>query len=1116
MFFLYHHHDLNRLAELLDARLAHDPHAHPLALDTVIVPNRGIARWLQLQLAASNGIAANIDMPLPARFIWDLVPACLADDPETLNARAFGRESMSWHLYAVLPEVAKTVPEVAAYLAGKPAAVQRLQLGRQLGDVFDQYLIYRPTMLAEWEAGRGESGSPDRWQAAVWRALLARLGGDHRAALLQRFVDAVADPAKIPEHKLPGTVYCFGLDQLPPEYLKFFYALGQRCDLHFLLPNPCDGYWGDIETRRISLTAQPTAEAPDNDVPGIEDDHPLLASLGRSARDFVRLLYSNELSAIQEPDLGQPMAYEPPTGDTLLARVQADLIRMQAPATNVELADSDASIQIHACHGPLREVQVLQDQLLDLLANGQADSPRDIVVMMPDVTAYAPLIHSVFGGASGNRRLPYSVSDAPRNKTHPIVLTVQRLLDLPLTRWTASEVLELAEVPAIMRRFGLDAAAIDNLRDWTQDAGVRWGLDADTRAEFGAGEFVANTWRFGLDRMLLGIAHDDDEALIDGVAPWTDLEGGATAALGQLWFLLDRLQAWRQTLSEGADGKAWKARLNEMVIDLLAPDPADHAEQAALGEIHAAIGHLETAAECLGNEQLPWEVVRETVSGALASPGERQPFLSGGITFCSLEPLRGVPFQVVCLLGMDDGAFPGAEQSRAFNILRGRPRIGDASARDDDRLLFLQSLTAARSVFYLSYTGQDVGSGESMPPSTVVAEWLTFLHRHYCADLDTHEFERQLITRQPMHPFSSRYFRKSPEPADAADQETNAELRLFTYAGEWQDAGAAGHDRREPAPGFVDDARAEPPTESVIELSTLRYFFDNPAKRFLKGRLNLALDEAGDEIKDDEPQELDSLSAYQVRADLLEQARRSGLDEIPKKPDALWRARGLLPPPPLDAAPFAKQAEQADGLLAIWRDWVANGDKPGWIDIDLDLNGRRLKGRIENVWPDGLRVMRAGKYKLKFGLRAWIDYLAWRAAGGDGSLRIAALNDKRSAQKWEAHLDSDTARAELMALLDVFDDGQQTPLLFLPSLADVYLNRVHKNNKSEEDALGVANDKITDTLHPDRDAKDPYFQLLLAGDPPLGDFPGKTRFCALAEAIGGTLVQTLQPVAATA
>lgn len=1099
MFFLYHHHDLNRLAELLSVLLARRDRANALQADTIIVPNRGVGRWLQMQLAQSEGVAANLEFPLLASTLWKLIPGCLPDQPQ---APEFERSHMRWHLYSILPQVAQTNAAVASYLAGEPHAIHRMQLAEQLADVFDQYLIYRPGLLMDWQAGNIRATTPDHWQADIWLALLKRLGSQHRAALLHRFIAACSDPAdtQIKTDQLPASLICFGLGHLPPDYLKFLYALGQRIDVHFLLPNPCDGYWGDIEKRRVAIDA-PLGEEPEADELSIEADHPLLASLGRSTRDLLRVLYSQELVNIQEPELGEALAYEPPTADTLLARVQAGIIAMRAPLEATGMITDDVSVQIHACHGPLREVQVLQDQLLDLLGRDPDLAARDIVVMMPAINDYAPAIQSVFGAAERQRFLPFSISDRARSASHPIVASFQRLLDLPLTRWTASEILELAAVPTVMRRFGLDEAALTTATDWLQQAGVRWGYDRTTRQRFNAGDFAQNSWQFGLDRLLLGLAQSDEETLTAGVAPWSQLEGGATAILGAVWYLIDRLRAWQVTLETPANATTWQDRLNAMLDDLFVTDTGDRPEQAALHEVHNAVAVLADAARCLHEENLEWHTVREVLTAELAQSGERQPFLSGGITFCGLMPLRAVPFKVICLLGMNDGDFPRQEANRAFNILRARPRLGDQSVRDDDRLLFLQALTAARCVFYISYTGKDSAGGDDLPPSPIVGEWLDFLHRHYFAEHARAAFEARVITQQPMHPFSDRYFTVQ-----------TAQPRLFTFAHEWQPASRAGYQVRIPALPFVDGSRIDSLQDETIELAQLRSFFDNPAQHFLRDRMAIDLEASKTETNDMEPLQLDGLSRYKLRAGLLNHATETGTKNIAAEPNDLWRARGVLPPAPLDYAPFAEQAKQVNELLSIWTGWCKHDAAPKPLDIDFTLDGQRLTGRLDNVWPDGIRVLRPGKVKMQYKLRAWIDYLAYRSDGHAGGLRLAGLTKDGAAVEYVAEIDTQTAQKYLQTLVTLYREGQQRPLTFMPELADIFLSALEKKDATESRA--TVNSKLTHMYHPAYAAADPYFMRLLSNGELPSDADAPLGFEYLVNAICSPVQHALQAAGA--
>ncbi|MDQ2068975.1 exodeoxyribonuclease V subunit gamma [Natronospira bacteriovora] len=1098
LFHLYHHHDLERLAELLGALLSRSP-AGPLATETVLVPNRGVGRWLQMKLAESDGVAANLNFLLPAKFFWRLLSSSLPASPDS---SAYERENLRWHLYAMLPELAESIPRVGHYLDGKPTELRRWQLAEQLADVFDQYLIYRREMLAAWETGEGEDRAPADWQAPLWRALVARLGERHRARLLTEFTQGLEESAdSLDRQAWPERLYCFGLGNLPPDYLRLLYGLGREVSVHYLLPNPSAEYWGDIDSRKVSLSLDPSADS----IPGedaVAGGHPLLASLGRPARDFLRVLYSDELSAIHEPELGEALAYRPPEGDALLHRLQRGIIRMDAAADQSDDAGPDASLQIHACHGPLREVQVLHDQILDRLSADESLQPRDILVMLPDVARYAPAIHAVFGGEEGAHALPYTVSDQARLSTHPIARSVHELLELPLSRWTASEVMGLASVPAVMRRFGLDGADLDSLSQWIAAAGVRWGLDAGTRQAAGAGDWEQNSWRFGLDRLLLGLAQADDDRLTADVAPWSELEGGGTAALGKLWWLLERLRHWRDTLAEPASAADWRERLNAMLDDLFAPDREEPQETMAMAMVHEALQVLGTADDNLGGDTLlSWEAVREALGQALDDSGERQPFLGAGITFCGLVPLRAVPFRMVAILGMNDGDFPRQDRNRSFNLIRRFPRLGDASTRDDDRLLFLQAVMAARDTFYLSFTGQDVRSGEELEPSPVVGELLDFLHGHYLRALDRKAAHQRLITHQPMQPFSRRYF-------DAGEEE-----RVFTFQGEWLAGTRAQFGDRTTAPHFVDGSRARPPTETTVGLADLARFVDHPPRYFFRECLHLALDSKESLLEDEEPRRVDGLTAHQLRRELFQRACEDG--PLTPEPDALIRARGVLPPPPLDRPEYRALVEDVNALLPAWQAWHDNGDPAEAVDIDLRLGEHRLRGVVRDVFPDGLRRIQVGKLGTRHRLAFWLDYLALRAAGHDGRLQCAGLAEG-SLSVMAAELSREAAREQLERWLDLHHEGRQHPLPFLPSLGGRFAEEqspAHtKEPKSPDEALESRNGYLANTWTPAWELSDPWFRLVLAPAPYfLGAEAESSDFCRVAEAICGPLTAHLIP-----
>jgi exodeoxyribonuclease V gamma subunit len=144
-------------------------------------------------------------------------------------------------------------------------------------------------------------------------------------------------------------------------------------------------------------------------------------------------------------------------------------------------------------------------------------------------------------------------------------------------------------------------------------------------------------------------------------------------------------------------------------------------------------------------------------------------FVSGGVTFCTLMPMRAVPFRVVCLLGMNDGDFPRRAPKADFDLLAqpGMARPGDRSRRDDDRYLMLEAVLAARDKLYISWVGRNVRDNSEQPPSVLVSQLRDYLVNGWQLDLHAR------TTEHALQPFSRRYFEDGG---------------LLTYAREWREA----------------------------------------------------------------------------------------------------------------------------------------------------------------------------------------------------------------------------------------------------------------------------------------------------------------------------------------
>lgn len=1026
-FRLYHGNALDVLAGLLAEELRHAvPGQSPLQPDIVLIPQPAMRRWLQSTLAARHGIAANIDFLTPGEFVARALECNLGKAGDALDAAG-----MRWRLYAALADArVMAMPGMAGladYLAEGDAA-RRWALAGELANVFEKYQAWRRDWLLRWDDG----ADPDDPQAILWRAVAG--GYDHRARRIQRYLarfeDGDGEPVQLPIG-LPARLFAFAILNVSPDVLRVLATQARVGTLHFYLPSPSKAYWGDLQTLGAQLRAGADPFAAD--VP----ENPLLRDCGAAGKDFMALLGSYE---VVHPS-AEIAAYADPAeaGHVgLLQRLQADLFHRRAvPGAPLRAAVDvdDPSLQFHACHTRLRELQVLHDRLRGLLEDPRFEpplQPREIAVLAPDIDPYAPYLDAVFGGHEQRHPIPYALADASPLADEPLSDVFLRLLALPLSRFGLEETLDLLASPVLAEANDLQADDLERLRGWLQEAGARWGLDAAHRARQGAPADDGWTWQFALDRLLLGHASGDEADLIgDGgqqVAPWTGLEGRALDALDRLLRLLRELDRLARTLGEAKPPAAWRETLLDMLERMLPLPPASAHGQRALERLRSLIDGFARQAQQAGfDAAVPPEVVRAHFSAALSEADTRAPLLTGGVSFARMVPMRLLPFRVICLLGMNDGDFPRRDPAAGLNRLiaaQGTPehRHGDRSTRDDDRFLFLQLFASAQEVFYLSWLGADPRDGSPREPSVLVSELLAVAAAQHAYPAAA---ARALVLRHPLQPFSPAAF-------------GSEDARLYSYRAYWHPAagrlsGQLAGTRSALAP-WSDAAHAlAPPAgeESSLPLDALRRFLQAPAERFLRERLQLRLPELKDAGEDIEPLQAPARGLPHAR---LQRAVFDRLlaGEAAEALHAPLRARGLLP-----SGPAGRRA--LDGLVAellpyaeAFAHWRGDGIAQA-LSLQVDIDGLRLHGHLAEVYANGVARLRFGTPSGPSVIRNGLDWLLLRAAGVDAPfVEFHATGGPGIGPHLRDPIPREAAIDALRALLALRREGLQQPLPFAP------------------------------------------------------------------------------------
>ncbi|TKS53242.1 exodeoxyribonuclease V subunit gamma [Luteimonas yindakuii] len=1106
---LYHSNALEILAGIL-ARILRDPATGQSLLtpDVVLIPQVAMRRWLQATLAAEHGVAANIEFLTPGEFVGRALaanPPARSDDGgsrDELDAAA-----LRWHLYAALTDrtflAAPALATIAAHVAG-PDPLRAWALAGELASVFEKYQAWRRDWLLRWEAG----ADADDPQAILWRRVAG--GRQHRARRIQHYLDRFSAADGPLPAGLPTRLSAFATLNVSPDVLRVIATQARVGTLHMFVPSPARDYWGDLQRVRAGQAVD-------------DSENPLLQRWGAAGVDFMRVIGGYE---VVHASADFDVHVDPGEGGgglqgSLLRWLQSDLFhRRGAPLAPLRDAvdRADPSLQLHACHTRLRELQVLHDQLRGLFDDPRFDpplQPREVAVLAPDIDPYLPYLEAVFGNRGQADAIPYALADASPLANEPLAEVFLRLLALPVSRFGLHEMLDLLASPALADANGLDAPAFERLQAWLSDAGARWGIDAAHRATLDAPADDAYTWAFALDRLLLGHATGDDApiAMADGrmVAPLPELEGSALDALDTLLRLLRVLARNATVLAAAMPPAQWRERLIELLGALLPRPPSNPATQRALDRLRSLVDAFASDARRAGfDAAVPAEAVRAHFAAALAEADIRAPLLTGGVSVARMVPMRLLPFRVICVLGMNDGDFPRRDPAAGLNRLTadlgsGQRRIGDRSTREDDRFLFLQLFAAAQDVFYVSWQGADPRDGSAREPSVLVSELIDVARAQHADDVDADA----LVVRHPLQPFATSAFGSAEEP------------RRFSYHASWWPAAAQPMPKRTPLPAWFDTPALEAIGDAdpgTLSLDELRRFLQAPAEAFLRQRLGLRLAEV--EALDDDVEPLLAPGRGYPRQ-LLQKAVFDAVlrGDDDTRTHALLRARGLLPSGALGRRTLEQVRAQVDAYAAAFRDWCGSA-APDAPRLEAAIDGVTLHGRIAEVYPHGIARVRFDPPAGQSAIRNGLDWLLASAAGQSAPLvEFHDGGELGVGPHQRAPLDPAQARDVLHTLTALRSAGLRRPLPFAPYSGwelyragnlerglDLAAKRWHGSDRSWGEGTGEA------------------LRLALRGRDPFTDDATQVAFVDLAMAIysavvagevyGGTDLAALRDIAA--
>ena len=1066
----FHLHLSNRLEVLLEnlAEVVSVPPSSPLESEVIVVQSQGMEKWLTQQLTVRLGIWSNCRFPFPNNIVEELFHC--AGFREYLNTH-FTTECMTWKIFSVLENYLEKHEffSLKIFLGNRKDSLQKFQLCKRIATVFDQYMAYRPEILLDWEEHQSTN-----WQAQLWVSLIEENSQQHRVRIRHDFLQKISQ-GKLSSKQFPKRISIFGVSPLPPFHFEIFEALSNLIEVHFFFVNPCKEYWGDListkEVNKKRVFHRGSDFDPSNEY--FETGNPLLSSMGSQSKNFL-----NGLLDIYSYEDSQ---YFDPGENNLLSIIQSDILSLRNP--NIKdgrrhVLSTDMSLKIHSCHSPMREIEVLQDNLLYLFETMPDLQPHEVLVMAPNIELYAPFISAVFGGETQEKKqVPFSISDQSVKSTSPVIQTFNDILQLADDRLDVYRILALIRRPIVYRHFDLSAPQLDSLARWIKDTNIRWGIDGEHREKFGLPIFEQNSWNEGLKRMLLGYALPAlDHRSFKGTFPIDTIEGENTQALGGLAEFLNRLFRTVKILESTHTLSEWTTILLGLVDQFLISEEENAGELQVLRTLCHELSEMQLLSGL--NKPVGLSVLKAHLEPKLKKAESTRKFLSGGITFCSLVPMRSIPSRVIALIGINNKDFPRNERPLSFDLMAQAPRPGDRSLKNEDRMLFLEALLSTRDNLIISYIGQSNKDNHSLAPSVLVSELKEYVLKNFEVPGEENSLEKQILVKHRLNAFNADYFTDNPN--------------LFTYSQENLKALKSKIDspKTSPTPYFLESPREE---LKNMNLNDLKRFFQHPIKHFFRQQKGLLLQDLEQPIEIQEPFSMHPLDAYQMKMDLLDWGIQGNVLSSCYEP---FKSRGSLPQGELGKQSFSELVGEVDQLLDRLK-VVINGKTLNPLPVNIELGEFHLYGTLNLIWPEYLVRYRCSKLKPKDQVAIWIDHLVLNCLNPENYPRESkALGSDKTA----TYSPIQNCYEELKKLLDYFWEGQHHPIPFFLNSSYAYAQQFLKNqytDKKSKDPIDEALKQWTSgPFKQGTDSEDSYHDLAFRGQDPFND-----RFKSIAQEI---------------
>ncbi|CRK85947.1 RecBCD enzyme subunit RecC [Candidatus Providencia siddallii] len=1031
MFKIYHSNQLASLKEIIIYLIKKEPLSFLFEKEIILIQNFGFSQWLQIELAKQLGVVLNIDYQLPSMFIWNMFHNVLLNIPKK---NYYTKQNIKWTLLSLLPKIINQneFKLIKYYIQENNNNTKIYQISNKLANLFEKYLIFRPELIKHWENDKliHGLGNDQLWTKKLWQKIIFCINKStkkpqHIANLYKIFIDSISKSQTLNKF-LPKRIFIFGISSLPPIYIQILNSISKHTNIYLMFVNPCRYYLNYLN--EISLINRLNQQKNFNSKfnknscesfnykKNINTNNNLLNSCSKIGYEYLYLIFKikNLIDVSNFIDTNKLTLLENLKQDILDSKNNIEFkttIYNHKNNKNKRFINSlDKTITFHSCHSIQREIEILHDNLLSIFEENKSISPKDVLIMTPNIENYVPYINAIFNNIKHSKYIPFSISDRKILQTNPILKTFLMLLNLPESRFSKNQVFLLLEDASISAKFNFNENDLNLLYSIVEKYGIRWGLDNDNFYELKLPNIKQNSWKSGLKRMLSDYNLNGRDKFLKNILPNEKHNETIHKLIYKLTVFIDTLRKWKKILNEEHIITEWKNICQKLINDFFLINITN--ENIIIFLIKQLHKITNTAIYFGYKTPIKIHIIHDELLTYFNKKKIYQDFLTGGVNFCTFTSTRSIPFKVIGMLGMNDTSFPRKENQINFDLTRKNIVIGDIISQNKDRYFFLETLISTKNILYISYIGRSIYDNKQNNPSILIEELLDYICHNFCLivdkklniDINSNLLREHLIIQHSRTPFDKKNF--------------IPQTRYQSYADEWLLAAKTTKFKNKSSTFLVKKQK----TIKEITIEQLLRFYRHPIKFFFQQRLNVNFFIEENKFSENEPFIINNLQTYKMNKKIIKSLIKN------KNPEIIYQElidSGKLPVGCFGRSIWEKNLIKINTLI---EKNTKQTEKQFDYHIKCIIKNIKITGVLKNIYKTGILRYQPSHSIANNIVQLWIEHLFFNFLINNQESALISFN--KNNQKFPS-IEKEIASHYIEKLITGYCNGQNSPLIIL-------------------------------------------------------------------------------------